>query len=403
MRVMRRFVATCILLTTTVVVRAQIITTAVGTGTPGSSGDGGQATNARIENAYQLTMDGKGNLYIADYVGNRVRKVSKSGIITTIAGGGGKDDNVPATDASLNGPIGVAADSRGNIYVSEYGGGRVRKIDRNGIISTLSAGLAAPTHLCVDRFDNLFIANQMGHNVIKVTPDGASMVYAGNGSHGYSGDGGPAADASLCSVSGISADNEGNIYISCWDDGHIRKVNPDGIITTIAGCGKGFDGDGGPAIQARFDQPYGICSDAAGNLYIADNANHRIRYVSAATGIVTTIAGTGNTAYNGDDIPATDANINSSSLCIGRDGSYYFNEGARIRKVDGLPLQLDLKRERHRPLHVKEPAAPPPVSQPDIITIDLNNGRIVKARIVTRKRKGITRKKVKYIWVEVGD
>lgn len=322
---------------------AQTITTVAGTGTAGNSGDGGPATAAQIQNPYQVNLDTAGNLYIADYGANTVRKVNTAGIITKLSGDGSASstgDGGPASAASLNKPIGVAADRTGNIFISEYGSNKIRKIDPSGTISTLTGSFGNPTHLCTDTAGNLYIAAQTSGRVMKVTPAGVVTTYAGNGTGGAAGDGGPATDAAIDAVSGVAADQLGNVYISSWNNGRIRKVNTAGIITTIAGGDiMAFGGDGGPATAAWFHQPYGISADSAGNLYIADNANNRIRYVSAATGIVTTIAGSGTSGYNGDNIPATSAQLSSSSVCVGKKGSYYFNSGTRIRKVT-LPVPV---------------------------------------------------------------
>lgn len=315
---------------------AQLITTVAGNGTSGTTGDGGPATAAEISGVYGIAFDPAGNMYLADYGANRVRKVSAAGIISTFAGTGSSStsgDGGPASAASLAGPIGVAADALGNIYISEYLGGNIRKVNSSGVISTFMSGLGNPTGLCTDAANNLYIAEQTSHTVAKVTPGGAATIVAGNGGYGYSGDGGAATAATLSDVTGVSVDPAGNLYLSCWDEQHVRKVNTSGIITTIAGNGAaGYSGDGGPATAAMLSQPYDIKADAAGNVYIADVANSRVRRVDAATGIITTFAGTGVTGFNGDGIPATSANVATSELAIAN-GKLYLNDGPRIRVV----------------------------------------------------------------------
>lgn len=315
-------------------IQAQIITTYAGTGSPGTTGDGGAATAAQISNPYAVAVDAAGNAYIADVGASRVRKVSAAGIITTFAGGGSGVDGSPASTASLAGPIGVAVDAAGNVYISEYSGNKIRKVNTAGIISTFVTGLSTPVGIAVDPSGNLFIANQNAYKVMKVTPAGVMTTYAGTGVAGFSGDGFPATNATMNGVTGVAADPLGNVYFCCSGDSRVRMVNSAGIISTVAGTGvPGFSGDGGPATAAQLNQPYGMCADASGNVYIADNANYRIRKIDVTTGLISTVVGTGTATYNGDNIPAVTANITPFHVFVSAAGNMYVTDAARIRFI----------------------------------------------------------------------
>lgn len=216
-------------------------------GVQNSFGDGGPATDAGFGGEpSQLAFDAEGNLYVTDFVANQVRKIDTEGIITTIAGTGEAEstgDGGPAVEASLNGPDGLAVDAEGNVYVTEFLGHRIRKIDTNGIITTV----------------------------------------AGTGERASTGDEGPAIEATFYSPHDIEFDAEGNLYVAEEVGLRIRRIDAEGIITTIAGTGeRGFSGDGGPATQAQLYGPISIAFDAGGNLYIAEVSNDRIRMVALA-------------------------------------------------------------------------------------------------------------------------
>ena len=330
-----------------------IITTVAGNGTQGYSGDGGQAINAQLNGPVGVAIDAASNIYIADDFNYRLRKVSPSGVITTVAGSGGfgfAGDGGPATDAQLRLVLGVAVDpSTGALYAADYN--RVRKISPAGVITTaagdggngdggaaINATLAA-SGLALDPAGNLYIADSTNRRVRKVSTNGIISTVAGNGnllSYFDSGDGGPATNATLFQPSRVAADAVGNIYIS--GRYAIRKVSASGIITTIAGNGtQGYSGDGGSAINAQLSYPfdYGIAVDNAGNLYIADAGNQRVRKVSPS-GIITTIAGNGGQGFSGDGGPAKSASL-SSPAAVALDGAgniYIEDQGnARIRRV----------------------------------------------------------------------
>ncbi len=277
-----------------------MIHTVAGTGKSGFSGDGGPATKALLKMPAGLHFDKAGNLYIADRENNRVRKIDSKGIITTVAGNGTagfSGDGGPATKASISLPSGVVTDSKGNLYLSDRSNNRIRKVDSQGKIST----------------------------------------YAGNGNEGYFGDNGPALKATLDKPFGLAMDPKDNLYIADRGNNRIRKVTPNGIITTAGGDGGFyFIGDNGPAYRASFAGPTGVALDSKGNLYIADNYNNRIRVIDNL-GMIRTFAGTGTQEYNGDSEVARETNlrkpfaiaIDQNDNLIIADRSHY-----RIRRID---------------------------------------------------------------------
>ena len=322
----------------------------------GFSGDGGPATEAQLAVPWGVALDGAGNLYIADSRNHRIRKVDSSGTITTVAGTGEfgfGGDGGPAVQARLDFPTGVATDGAGNLYIADTYNHRIRKVDSSGTITTIAGSevggfgrdgvpatetrLAAPTDVAVDGAGNLYIANTGNHRIRKVDSSGVITTIAGTGESGFSGDGGPAVEAQLAVPRGVAVDGAGNLYIADHDNDRIRKVDSTGIITTIAGSGEwGFGGDDGPAVQARLDCPTGVATDGVGNLYIADYDNHRIRKVDS-TGTITTIAGTGEYGFGGDGRPAVEAQLNGPlDVAVDGTGNLYIadQDNDRIRKVD---------------------------------------------------------------------
>jgi sugar lactone lactonase YvrE len=280
---------------------AGIISTIAGNGMVGFSGDGGQATNAQLNSPQAITFDAVGNLYISitDQYTGRVRKVNTAGIITTVAGGGAGalGDGGQATAATIN-PFGITFDTSGNLYIADFTNSRIRKVNTAGIISTIAgngtvgfngdggqataAALRYPFDVVFDAIGNLYISDGYNHRVRKVNSTGIITTIAGNGTAGYSGDGGQATVAKLNVPNGMAFDASGNLYIADWFDNRIRKVNTVGTITTIAGNGTfGYSGDGGQATAAKLYGADAITLDASMcNLYIADFDNYRIRKVS---------------------------------------------------------------------------------------------------------------------------
>jgi hypothetical protein len=307
--------------TMTPAMQRNIIITVAGSGERGYSGDDGLATEARLAYPRGIAADSSGSLYIADSYNSRIRKVYPGGFITTVAGGGiMMTDGGLATEARLFSPIGVAVDFSNNIYIVDQC--RIRKVDTDGIITTVAgdtcgdsgdggpaiqAQLLDPSHVAVDAAGNLYIADTF--RVRKVDVNGIITTVAGDGQSGYSGDGGPATEASFMGVRGVALDVAGNLYIADQGNNRIRKVDTNGIITTIAGSGmQGYEGDGGPATEAKLYRPLSVAVDVSGNLYIADDGNNCIRKVEK-NGIITTIAGNGTEGYGGDNGPATLAQL----------------------------------------------------------------------------------------------
>ncbi len=287
-----------------------IITVIAGSGEEGYTGDGGPAIDARLSSPYDVAVDGAGNLYIADLFNHCIRRVDSSGTISTFAGTGERGfvgDGGPAVEARLSSPSDVAVDAAGNLFIADSGNQRIRKVDPSGNISTFAGGgdalgdggpaiqarLGSPAGVAVDAAGNLYIAVTTNSSIRRVDPSGTITTIAGIGRWGYSGDGGPAIKAALHAPSDVAVDTAGNLYIADENNHRIRRVDSSGTISTVAGTGeRGFAGDGGPAVEAQLDNPRGVAVDAAGNLYIADQQNHRIRRVDSS-GTITTIAGNG--------------------------------------------------------------------------------------------------------------
>jgi len=307
---------------------ANTITTVAGDGSAGYSGDGGAATNASLDEPYGVAVDGSGNIFISDLGNNRIRKMNPSGAITTVAGNGSAGYSAhsgPATNASLYYPCGVAVDNLGDIFIADLGNNRIRKVNANGIITTVAgngraaysgdggvatnASLNEPYGVAVDGSGNIFIADLGNNRIRKVNAGGIITTVAGNGSAGYSGDGGAAINASLDEPYGVAVDSSGDLFIADTDNNCIRIVNASGIISTVAGNGgAGYSGDGGAATNASLDQPYGVAVDGLSNLFIAELGDNRIRQVDAS-GFITTVAGNGSAGYSGDGGAATNASL----------------------------------------------------------------------------------------------
>jgi hypothetical protein len=341
---------------------AQIITTVAGNGTQGYSGDGGQATNAELNYPGGVYFDVVGNMFITENLGNRIRKVNTLGIITTVAGNGfgaGTPSCTPcyagdggqATAAKLNSPTQVAIDVAGNLFIADGYNYCIRKVNTAGIISTIAgtgnagysgdggqataAEIYYSTGIAFDTFGNLYINN--GDLIRMINTAGIINTIAGNGVVGYSGDGGQATNAELDGVEGLAFDYAGNLYIADQGNNRVRMINTVGIISTFAGNGvAGYYGDGGQATSAEFDEVEGVSCDISGNLYISDGA--RVRIVNTA-GFIITIAGNGVGGYGGDGGQATAAELDiTGQVAFDAAGNMYIADAGNncIRKVTNI-------------------------------------------------------------------
>jgi len=307
------------------------VATSAGNGVLGYTGDGGAATAATLANPSAIAYDAGGNLYLADAQNHVVREISKSGQITTIAGTGIEGyggDGAAATAASLDTPTGVAVDSTGNVYIADSHNHRIRKVS-GGAITTIAgtgtpgysgdgaaaaaAQLSLPSAVAVDSSGNIYVADTNNQRIRKITGTTIATI-AGDGEQLYAGDGAAATSAVLDSPTGVAVDASGNVYIADRHNQRVRMVATGGAISTIAGSGAAsfagsFAGDGASATAATLARPSDVSVDGAGNVYIADTGNQRIRQVSGGT--VATVAGSGQQGFGGDSGPAASAILNS--------------------------------------------------------------------------------------------
>lgn len=328
-----------------------IVSTVAGNGMAGYSGDGGQAVNASLNTPYNVTVDQEGSLYIADTKNKRIRKVNPNGVIETIAGSSNFGENGIATALSLYAPNDVVVDENNNLLLVETNNHRIRRIDTNGFISTIAGngasgfsgdgGLAIdatftfPKNIALRNDGSIFIADTDNQRIRKIDPNGIITTVAGNGQSGYAGDGGLAINASLNKPNDIIFDSNGNLIFSDLQNHCIRKIDANGIITTIAGTGvNGYSGDGGAAVLAELKNPDGIAIDGAGNLFIADTSNNRIRKITP-NGIISTVAGNDSRNTSGDGGLAADASFNAPRTLLFDDaGNLLVGEIHHVRKID---------------------------------------------------------------------
>jgi DNA-binding beta-propeller fold protein YncE len=337
-----------------------VITTVAGTGDKGFSGDGGPASEARLNGPFDLAFDRAGNLYFSDTYNHRIRRIdARSGVIVTIAGNGEAGhagDGGPAIKASLNEPYGIVIDGAGNMYVADRLNRRVRRIDAaSGIITTFAgigeaassgdggpasqAGLAEPNGLAFDPDERrLYITDVADHRVRAVDlASGTIATFAGTGRAERSGDGGPARDAGVFGARAVAVAADGTVYILERQGSSLRAVDPaTGTIRTVAGTGaRGYSGDGGPAHAAVFDAPKEMALDPDGNLVIVDTENHAIRHIDSASGLVATIVG-GRKGSGGDGGRAENAGLDRPhGAVVGPDRAIYIGDtnNHRIRKA----------------------------------------------------------------------
>jgi len=360
------------------------ITTVAGDGIAGFDvggrpmfGDGGEQ-KARLNKPSYVAMDANGRMYITDTLNHRIRRsytyisnTSDKGLFEVLAGfyvqdntgqwsdvqSGFSGDGGDAAQAKLNAPLGIALDGKNNLYIADSNNHRIRKMDNiNRIIITVAgtgtagqagdgknateAQLNFPNGVAVDGSGNLYIADTGNHLIRKVDTAGKITKIAGTGQAGFSGDGGRATEAQLNTPKRVTVTHEGIIYVVDKGNDRIRKIDTNGIITTIVGNGKGYGGDGGSATKALLNSPSDVAIDGRGNLFIADTENHRIRKVDAVTNVITTVAGSSR-GYSGDTGPATAAQLNypdSVTVDVYQSGDLYITdtENHRVRKVEGI-------------------------------------------------------------------
>ncbi len=332
-----------------------IVTTVAGTGAPGDSGDGGPALLATFGTLSGIAVDANGFIYVSDSSNHRVRRIAPDSTIEGFAGNGrpgfGGDDG-PAPAASLFFPNGLAVDASGNLYIADQNNARVRRVSPDRTIATVAGGgngrrdgvpatqtsLTTPTDVDVDAAGNLYITETALGIVRRVGPDQVVHTFAGRGDNAFEGDGGPASQAALSNPFGVASDPLGAVYIADTNNLRVRRVGPDGIITTIAGIGQTqSSGDNGPAVSASFGFPTGLVIDPFGNIFVSDESNHRVRKISP-DGTIRTAAGTGDSGDSGDGGPATQARL-FLPIALASDfaGNVYISEPTigpqRIRKL----------------------------------------------------------------------
>ncbi len=335
---------------------AGVIVTFAGTGDYGSAGDGVQATLAQFAAPAAIARDSNGTFYVADHDNAKIRAINSGGVVSTFAGTGSpgfSGDGGPAVNALLSRCQSVAVDASNNVYIADSQNSRVRRVATNGTITTAvgtgqfgyagdggqatAALLSAPRGLFVDGSSNLFIADALNQVVRRVTPGGVISTIAGTGGYGFRGDGGPATAALLSIASWAAADTNGNVYIADSDNNRLRRVAPNGTISTVAGSGSfSFSGDTGVAINAEIASPFGSAVDGSGNVYIADSANHRVRKI-APNGVITTLAGTGAESFSGDGGPAVNAALSfPTGVVADGQGNVYIadSNNSRVRRVN---------------------------------------------------------------------
>ena len=335
-----------------------VIRTMAGSNTRGYGGDGGSATSAAFDQPRAAAVGPDGTVYIADTFNHRVRRVDPRGAVTTLAGTGQaaySGDGGLAGAATLHWPHGVAVDQAGaSLYIADSANHRIRRVDLgSGIITTVAGGATAgwagdggpavgaqledPKAVWAAPSGDLYVADSGNERIRRIDGSGTITTIAGTGVPGYSGDGGPAGTAQFDGPRGIAGDSAGNLYVADDNNNRIRRIDPSGVVTTVAGTGgPGYTGDGGPARSAQLRNPRGVAVDGRGSIFIADSMNARIRMVDPA-GVISTVAGCGRHGFGGDGGPATVARMfEPRGVAVGPAGDLFVADtyNDRIRRVE---------------------------------------------------------------------
>ena len=326
------------------------VSTFAGNGTVSSTNATG--TSASFWNPGGVAIDASGNIYVADYSNNKIRKITSAGVVTTLAGNGTAGSiDATGTNATFNGPVGLAVDASGNVYVADVANHKIRKITPAGAVTTLagsgtagsvdatgtSASFNRPDGVAVDALGNVYVSDYVNNKIRKVTPGGVVTTFAGSNTPGYSDGTGTAAKFNL--PLGVGLDVSGNLYVADGNNNMIRKITSAGVVTTLAGSGV-FGSTDAIGTSASFNNPTAVAVDASGNVYVADQANNKIRIVTSA-GVVTTLAGNG--TIGSIDATGTSASFNTpSGVALDASGVLYVGDNGnnKIRKIVSVPYNV---------------------------------------------------------------